>query len=75
MKFFCFLVFLITALPVTAAEPVNRQSQGNEPPRQTQPVAEKEQVVKPQQKGPALKSFTPSEKINADAVVAFPVDI
>ena len=75
MKFCCLLVFLMTAFPVTAAEPVNRQPERKELPKQTLPVTKQEKVTRPQKKSSALKSFTPSEKIAADAVVTFPVDI
>ncbi|NOQ47123.1 MAG: hypothetical protein GQ559_10725 [Desulfobulbaceae bacterium] len=71
----CCLMLVLLSMPAAAAESVNRQPEGKEPPRQTQPVAENEKVVKPQKKRPALKPFIPSEKIDADAVVAFPVDI
>lgn len=75
MMKFCCLILILFSVTATAAEPVNRQLQGKKPSGQTLPVTEQEKVAKPQKKPPVLKFFTPSEKIDADAVVAFPVDI
>ncbi|MEA3546211.1 MAG: hypothetical protein U9R66_00990 [Thermodesulfobacteriota bacterium] len=75
MMKFCFLILLLLSMPAVAAEPVNRQPEGKEVPKQTLPVTEQEKVARPQKKPSTLKSFTPSEKIAADAVVTFPVDI
>lgn len=77
MMKFCCLILILFSVTATAAEPVNRQPQGKEPSGQTLPATETEQekVAKPQKKPPVLIFFTPSEKIDADAVVAFPVDM
>ncbi|MEA3241200.1 MAG: hypothetical protein U9P37_06485 [Pseudomonadota bacterium] len=75
------LLLLLFAVTATAAEPVNNhQLQKKESPKQTQPAVKMEDektTAKPQKKPPDIrvKSFTPSEKIDADAVIAFPVDI
>jgi hypothetical protein len=79
----CFLILLLPlfALPAAAAEPVtNQPPQKRELPAQAPPTvrpAEEKTTAKPQNKPPAPKaeSFTPSERIDADAVVAFPADI
>ena len=68
-------MLLLFSMPAAAAEPVNRQPEEKEEPKQTLPVTEQEKGVPQQKKPPALKPFTPSEKIAADAVVTFPVDI
>lgn len=75
MMKFCCLILILFSVTTAAAEPVNRQLQGKEPSGPTLPVTEQEKVAKPQKKPPVLKFFTPSEKIDADAVVAFPVDM
>ncbi len=74
MKFYC-LILLLFSIPAVAAEPINRQPEGKEAPNHAQSVVEKKKEVTQQKKPSSLKSFTPSEKIAADAVVAFPVDI
>lgn len=75
MMKFCCLILILFSMPAIAAEPVNRQPEEKEVPKQTLPVTEQEKVTRTQKKPSALKPFTPSEKIAADAVVAFPVDI
>jgi hypothetical protein len=75
------LLLPLFALPTAAAEPVtNQPPQKKALPAQTPPTvrpAAKETTAKPQQKpdAPKAESFTPSERIDADAVVAFPADI
>ena len=74
MKFCCLMVIMLST-PALAAEPVNRQPAGKESSKPTQPVTEQEKGRRTQKKQPELKPFIPSEKIAADAVVTFPVDI
>ncbi|HHD56967.1 MAG TPA: hypothetical protein ENK89_04740 [Desulfobulbaceae bacterium] len=69
------LVLFLCALPANATESVA--------PAQKQVDQQKEQVHSQKQtrqspakkKHPAATTFTPSEKIGADTVIAFPVDI
>jgi len=84
MKKLCCLLLLLFSLTATAAEPVNnyeRQSQEKKPPRQVLPKQEPlpsgeiNKTEKAKKKPPEVKPFIPSEKIDADAVVSFPVDI
>ncbi|MCK5915972.1 MAG: hypothetical protein KAG92_07515 [Deltaproteobacteria bacterium] len=82
-KLYCLLLTLFS-LTVAAAEPINKhelQPQGGKSPQQAQtkpetpPSRELNKTEKPPKEPLKVKSFIPSEKIAADDVVAFPVDI
>ena len=82
-KLFCLLLILFS-LTAAAAEPVSRHTplpQGEKPSRQAQtkqkppPSQKLDKTEKSPKKPPKVKPFIPSEKIGADEVVAFPVDI
>ena len=84
MKKLCCLLLILFSLTAAAAEPVSRHTplpQGEKPPPQAQtkqeppPSRELNKTEKPPKKPPEVKPFIPSEKIGADDVVAFPVDI
>ncbi len=72
---FCFCFSLLTdvqASPVLAAEQVT--SPATPAPAAGSEVTSEEQQVKPT-KEPSTESFVPTEKVDADASVPFPVDI
>ncbi|HHL33328.1 MAG TPA: hypothetical protein ENJ30_03075 [Desulfobulbaceae bacterium] len=80
MKFFvfCLPVFLVAILSPLAghasepAAPVHKQAR----PPGKQVLSQKTAIKKTEKKKhPAATTFTPSEKIGADTVIAFPVDI
>ena len=82
-KLYCLLLILFS-LTAAAAEPVSRHAplpQGEKPPQQAQtkqkppPSQKLNRTEKPPKKPLKVKPFIPSEKIGADDVVAFPVDI
>lgn len=84
MKKLCCLLLILFSLTAAAAEPVSRHTplpQGGKPPPQTQtkqkppPSRKLDKTEKSPKKSPKVKPFIPSEKIGADEVVAFPVDI
>lgn len=84
MKKLCCLLLILFSLTAAAAEPVNkheRQAPEKKPPRQVLPKqkllpsGEINKTEKAKKKPPEVKTFIPSEKIDADAVVSFPVDI
>ncbi len=84
MKKSCCILLILFSLTAAAAEPVSRHvlpPAGKQPLRQaqTKPKPSSSQKMsktkKQPKKQPEAKSFIPSEKIGADEVVAFPVDI
>ena len=87
MKKLCVLLLILFSLSAAATEPPTRnKTQAPEkkitrqvlPQPEPQPQPDKRIKTtgkKPAKKPPEVTPFIPSEKINADAVVAFPVDI
>jgi len=69
------LVLSLCALPANATEsaaPVQKQVDQ----QKEQVSVHKRAIKKPEKKKhPAVTTFTPTEKIDADTVIAFPVDI
>jgi hypothetical protein len=85
MKKLCCLLLILFSLTAAAAEPPARNKTQTPEKKTTQQVLpqQKPQPDKkikttgktPAKKSPEITPFIPSEKIDADAVVAFPVDI
>ncbi len=78
-SFLCCLAMLVVLslclLPADATEPAAPAQKQAEQHREQIP-AHKTATKKPKKKKhPAATTFTPSEKIGADTVIAFPVDI
>jgi len=71
MKFFVFvfLFFILTVLPLSAAEMVEQAT----PPTRKQTAPPKK--INNPQPPVKIKNFQPTERIKADMVVAFPADI
>lgn len=83
MKKLCVLLLILFSLSAAATEPPTRnktQAPEKKTTRQVLPEPQPDKRIKttgkkPAKKPPEVTPFIPSEKINADAVVAFPVDI
>ena len=80
MKFFLFclpvlLVASLCPLHADATEPAAPAQKQVEQHREQVPSHKTARKTPAKKKHPAATTFTPSEKIGADTVIAFPVDI
>ncbi len=80
MKFFvfCLPVFLVAILcPLAghASEPAAPAPKQARQHREQVPSNKTAEKIPARKKQPAATTFTPTEKIDADTVIAFPVDI